>query len=71
MDERKREEPPQRRRTPGNEPGNQPDGGRDNPFPARQPKEIPLSDPPGDQVGDPQGDVIGDPQIEEPRTRSR
>jgi hypothetical protein len=34
---------------------------QDNPFPDRQPKEIPLHDPPGDVVGDPQGDVIGDP----------
>jgi hypothetical protein len=32
-----------------------------DPFPERQPRQIPVRDPPGDVVGDPQGDVIGDP----------
>ncbi|MBV9754955.1 MAG: hypothetical protein JO188_20735 [Hyphomicrobiales bacterium] len=68
MDQPKKK-PETKRPIPGNQ-NERPDKTRD-PFPERQPREIPLSDPPGDTVGDPQGDVIGDPQIEEPRTQNR
>jgi hypothetical protein len=56
-------DPMRERRGPSETPDSLPrnPGGR-NPFPERQPKEIPLHDPPGDVTGDPQGDVIGDPK---------
>jgi hypothetical protein len=71
MDQQRKKEPARKRPLPGKKPSDQPNDGRDNPFPDRQPREIPLSDPPGDVVGDPQGDVIGDPQVDEPRSQTR
>jgi hypothetical protein len=69
MDQRNKKAPAQKRPVPSDKPGDRSDEPRRDPFPGRQPREIPLSDPPGDVVGDPQGDVIGDPPVEEPRTR--
>ncbi len=69
MEQRRKKEPGQKRPGPGEKPVDRRGGVRDNPFPEPRPREIPLSDPPGDVVGDPQGDVIGDPPVEEPRTR--
>jgi len=70
MDQRKKKMPATRHPVPRNK-DERGDDAQDNPFPERQPKEIPLSDPPGEKVGDPQGDIIGDPRIDEPRTQSR
>ncbi len=69
MDQRNKKAPAQKRPVPSDKPRDRSDEPRHDPFPRRQPREIPLSDPPGDVVGDPQGDVIGDPPVEEPRTR--
>jgi hypothetical protein len=69
MDQRNKKAPAQKRPVPSDKPRDRSDEPRRDPFPGRQPREIPLSDPPGDVVGDPQGDMIGDPPVEEPRTR--
>jgi hypothetical protein len=49
---------------PSETPDGPPGKSRHNPFPERQTREIPLSDPPGEVIGDPQGGVIGDPAVD-------
>ena len=45
---------------PGNAPSN-------DPFPERQPREIPLRDPPGGVIGDPIDPDVADPEVEDPK----